>query len=294
MSMNGVDIASYQHTMDCTKIDADFVIVKATQGVTYTNPCFSKHYAQAKASGKLTGSYHYASGGDPVKEADYYMSVVGPWVGDGILGIDWEHNVPGGENPVFNTPGEVEWCRKFAERIHSKTGVWPFIYMSAGVTRRRDWSPVAKNCPLWVAQYGSAKLTNYQSEPWTDGKQLGAWGRKIAIHQYSPSGSISGYRCSKPHGLDLDIAYLTPQEWKAMATPGKTVVVEIPFPEKTDEELALEVWAGHHGEKDARRKALGSRYDAVQHEVCVLAEAGTSTLMARLKSYEKKHGALFK
>ena len=79
-----------------------------------------------------------------------------------------------------------------------------------------------------------------------------------------------------------------------MATPGKTVEAVVPFPEKTDGELALEVWADRHGEKDARRKALGLRYDAVQREVEVLAEAGTSAIMARLKTYEKKHGALFK
>ena len=293
MSMSGVDISSHQGGMDCGKTKADFFIVKATQGTTYINPCFTRHYQQAKSAGKLLGAYHYASGGNPVHEADFYLSVVGTRVGECILAVDWEHNVPGGENPVFNTKGEVEWCRKFAARIHERTGVWPFIYMSASVTRRRDWSAVAKNCPLWLAQYGSNDLTGYQSEPWTDGRQLGAWGRKIAIHQYSPSGSISGYRCSRPHGLDLDIAYVTPEQWKAMATPGKTVVA-VPFPEKTDGELALEVWADKHGEKDARRKALGSRYDAVQQEVEVLAKAGTSAIMERLKAYEKKHGALFK
>lgn len=69
--MNGVDIASYQAGMDCTKIEADFVIVKATQGTGYTNPYFSKHYAQAVAAGKLVGAYHYASGGDANAEADY-------------------------------------------------------------------------------------------------------------------------------------------------------------------------------------------------------------------------------
>lgn len=294
MSMSGVDISSHQGGMDCGKTKADFFIVKASQGTSYVNPYFSRHYSQAVAAGKLVGAYHYASGGDPAKEADYFLSIVGKRVGECIMALDWEHIKGGGENPAFNTSREVSWCQAFAKRIHDKTGVWPFMYMSASVTRRRDWSAVAKNCPLWLAQYGSNDLTGYQSEPWTDGKQLGAWGRKIAIHQYSPSGSISGYRCSRPHGLDLDIAYVTPEQWKAMATPGKTVEAVVPFPDKTDGELALEVWADRHGEKDARRKALGSRYDAVQREVEVLAKAGTSAIMDRLKAYEKKHGALFK
>lgn len=289
MSMKGVDIASHQQTIDCAKIKADFVIVKATQGVTYTNPYFSKHYAQAKASGKLTGSYHYASGGDPIKEADYYMSVVGPRIGDGILAVDWEHNVPGGENPVFNTSGEVEWCRKFAERIHSKTGVWPFIYMSASVTRRRDWSPVAKHCPLWLAQYGSTKLTDYQSAPWTDGAKLGAWGRNIPIHQYSPSGSISGYRQSLPHKLDLDIAYISKNEWEAYAKGSGDIKAEIKYPEMTDTDLAVEVLFNHHGTNETRRESLGMRYDAVQADVEDLVRSVTKTVVAT-QQYLKKHG----
>ncbi|MBQ2640917.1 MAG: hypothetical protein IJG15_02840, partial [Lachnospiraceae bacterium] len=47
MSLKGIDIASYQAGMDAGKVEADFVIVKATQGTTYTNPYFSRHYSQA-------------------------------------------------------------------------------------------------------------------------------------------------------------------------------------------------------------------------------------------------------
>ena len=63
MALNGIGISSAQAGMDVSKVNADFVIVKATQGVTYVNPYCNKHYAQAKASGKLRGLYHYAEGG---------------------------------------------------------------------------------------------------------------------------------------------------------------------------------------------------------------------------------------
>lgn len=64
--------------------------------------------------------------------------------------------------------------------------------------------------------------------------------------------------------------------------------------DKSDNELALEVWADIHGKGDARKRALGVRFDSVQREVERLGTAGTSALMEQLKSYEKKHGALFK
>ena len=292
MSMHGVDIASHQAEMDCTKIKADFVIIKATQGVTYSNPCFSRHYQQAKAAGKLLGTYHYSSGGDPDCEADFYLSVVGTRVGECVLALDWEHNVPGGENPVFNTKGEVEWCWKFAERIHQRTGAWPFIYMSASVTRRRDWSHVAANCPLWLAQYGNNRLTDYQEAPWTDGAKLGAWGRNIPIHQYSPSGSIDGYRQNRTHKLDMDIAYITAEQWKACAKGDKVARAKVPLPDKTDTELAIEVWAGLHGDEQQRRKDFGYRYDSVQGEVNRLNDMHISVLLPKIMDYQEKHGQL--
>ena len=291
MAMNGVDIASYQASLDCGKAEGDFFIIKATQGIDYTNPYFSKHYSQAAAAGKLTGAYHYASGGDPVKEADFFLTVVGHRAGGCILCLDWEHNKGKGENPAFNTPKEVEWCRKFAERIHEKTGVWPFMYMSASVTRRRDWSPVAGNCPLWMAQYGSNEITGYQSSPWNDGRALGAWGRNIAIHQYSPSGSIRGYRRSKQHGLDLDIAYIDKKQWLAYAegSAAKAEPAKKEFPDRTDSELAVEVIWELHGNGEDRRKKLGSRWQGAQDLVdFYLGNAGD--LVAAEKAYGKKHG----
>lgn len=218
MALNGVDIASYQKDMDCSKIKADFVIIKATQGTSYVNPNCNRQYAQAKASGKLLGLYHYSTGCGAEKEADFFLDNVANYVKEAILCLDWEHNEKGGANPIFGTNQEVEYVRKFMDRVYSRTGVYPLLYMSASVTRRRDWSSVAKNCELWDAQYASAtKITDYQESPWRDKKGLGAWAEPPAIHQYSSSGTIEGYRQTSPNKLDMDIAYLTREEWKALA-----------------------------------------------------------------------------
>ena len=303
MSMKGIDIASYQAKMDVRKTDAQFVIIKATQGTTYKNPYFSAHYAQAKEAGKLLAAYHYCTGAGAEKEADFFLSVVGSRAGECVLALDWEYNKGGGENSMYNKSGEVEYVRKMAARIHEKTGTWPLIYMSASVTRRRDWSPVAENCPLWMAQYGSTKLTGWQTAPWTDGKACGAWGRNIAIHQYSPSGNISGWHPGREHQLDMDIAYITAEEWKALASGGKgsgtasgsaapatgSKVTASVFPDKTNQELAVEVLFNVHGSGAARRQALGDRYDAVQKIVTAYCDDFPAFLEAA-KAYFKKHG----
>ena len=52
MSLNGIDIASYQSGIDLIKVPCDFVIIKATEGTGYTNPDYERAYAQAKQAGK--------------------------------------------------------------------------------------------------------------------------------------------------------------------------------------------------------------------------------------------------
>lgn len=289
--MNGVDIASYQAALDCGKIDADFVIIKATQGTTYVNPEFGRHYAQAAAAGKLIGAYHYASGTDAEKEADRFLQIIGHRIGDCILCLDWEHNRGGGENYVYGTAAEVGWCKRFADRIHDKTGVWPIMYMSASVTRRRDWSQVAEHCGLWMAQYADYSLTGYQAEPWTDGKTCGAWGRNILIHQYTPSGSISGYRCTKQHCLDLDISYISRDQWTAYAKGSAKGQKEDLFPDKTDKDLAVEILFDIYGSGAVRREKLGSRYSRAQDMVEFYMDSAGDMLQA-IMAYRDKHGTV--
>ena len=64
MSLNGIDISSWQQGINLSVVPADFVIVKATQGVGYVNPDFTRAVDQALATGKLVGVYHYVNGTD--------------------------------------------------------------------------------------------------------------------------------------------------------------------------------------------------------------------------------------
>ena len=65
--------------------------------------------------------------------------------------------------------------------------------------------------------------------------------------------------------------------------------VDIVAPEKTDTDLAVEVWYNVHGGGDARRKALGSRYDSVQKSVGEIGKSVSAFVTAN-KAYLKKHG----
>lgn len=218
--LDGCDVASYQAGIDFSKMTTtDFAIIKATQGTWYVNPYADIQYSGAKAAGKLLGMYHYAEGKDPNAEAQYFLKKAGSRVGECILALDWE----GHDNSKFNSAEEVAWVLKFAMEIYRLTKVHIFLYMSKSVTRRRNWSEVAKDVRLWCAQYANQEHTDYKSNPWTDNGGFGAW-KSDTIRQYSSKGRVAGY------GKDLDInrAYMSKAEWLAAAAGKTTVVAEKP------------------------------------------------------------------
>lgn len=73
MSFNAIDISSHNAGIKIAAMTTtQAVIIKATQGLTYVNPYYKKHYDDTKKSGKLVGVYHYFGGNDPIKEAEFF------------------------------------------------------------------------------------------------------------------------------------------------------------------------------------------------------------------------------
>ena len=204
--MNGIDISSYQSELNAGIVPSDFVIIKATEGTNYINPTWEEQAGQVIQTNKLLGFYHFASVGNPIAEADFFISVVKDYIGKAVLVLDFEAG-------AINAWGNVG-ARQFLNRVKEKTGVYPMIYMSAEVTRQFNWSTISNTNPLWVAQYASMNPTGYQSEPWTDGKGYGAWS-SAAIHQYSSAGSLANWNGN----LDINLAYINANQWKALASP---------------------------------------------------------------------------
>lgn len=269
MALNGIDISNWQAGIDLTRVPCDFVISKATQGTTYTNPDCVRAVEQALAAGKCVGVYHYVSGGNANAEADYFVNSVRGWLGRVVLAIDWES----AQNSAWNNAAYLD---AVVSRVIGMAGVKPLIYASASVLG--TVAPVARkyDCGLWVAQYADNNPTGYQSAPWNEGAYA------CAIRQYSSAGRLAGYAGN----LDLDKFYGDATAWAKYAGATATAQPSAPanpFAGKSDEQLAAEVIAGAYGDGDARRAALGSRYAAVQAIV-------NSKLGAASRTYTVKSG----
>lgn len=274
MALNGIDISDYQRGIDLTKVPFDFMICKATEGTSIVHDTCDRYIQTCKRLGKLWGFYHFLAGGDPVAEADFFYKNCKNYFGEGIPVLDYE---------MYGRIGTAG-AKRFLDRIYELTGVHCIVYMSRSVCTEEDWSQIASNHALWVAQYANNSPTGYQSDPWFPSGSIGAFSG-VAIHQYTSTGRLDGYGGN----LDLDIAYMTREAWAKFANPNGGVSAPAPSrPSSSDPsgstlDLVYRI-VNNNINGDARRDYCGSRYDEVQGFINDTHDASASTLAEWIKA----------
>ncbi|OUO90612.1 hypothetical protein B5F40_06570 [Gordonibacter sp. An230] len=295
MALNGIDISDYQQGLDLSQVSCDFMICKATEGTGIVHSTCDPFIQKAKALGKLWGFYHFMNGEDPVAQADYFVANCRGYFGSGVPVLDYE---------MYGRIG-TSGAKKFLDRVLDLTGVRCVVYMSRSVCTEEDWSAIAPNHALWVAQYASNDPTGYQDEPWLPGGGFGAWST-CALHQYTSNGRLPGYNGP----LDLDIGYLTPDAWTSIARGGKNEASASAAPSSGTTEpasthasvtpdssenlldLVASVMRGERGDGDERRTSLGKRYDEVQRFIDYVASASASQLADDIERGRFGNGSL--
>ena len=201
MTLNGIDIASYQSSLYPPAMKTtDFIIIKATEGTGYTNPTWRLQSDQTLKAGKLLGLYHYINGSGPLSEARFFVNAIRPYVGRAVLALDWESQ----GNRAW---GNVAYLEQVTREVIRLTGVKPVLYGSATVYAQLSQVAQRTGCALWVAQYATNDPTGYQPHPWNEGAC------SCAIRQYSSHGRIPVYGGN----LDLDIFYGDRAAWNRLA-----------------------------------------------------------------------------
>lgn len=197
MALYTVDVYSGSSDAIIRDSHADGVIVKATQGTGYVNPRCNHQWELAGQLGKLRGLYHYAGGGNPVAEAQYFINNIKNYVGQGILILDWESY----QNASW---GNSNWARQFVDEVHRLTGVWCVIYVQESAL----WQVAncANTCGVWVAKYASM---NWNS-----------WTLPNMSVSSGAFGALTGLQFT---GGDMDrsIFYISKEGWQALANPGR-------------------------------------------------------------------------
>lgn len=216
MALRGIDVASWQKGLNVSEIDADFIIVKATQGTGYVNPYCAQWVEGALGRGMCVGIYHYISGGNASGEMAHFWQSCKTWNNRVIWCLDWE----GEQNSAWGNDAYLAIC---IDEITRLTGKPPIVYASASVYPYKVVD--ARNCGRWMAQYANMSSTGYQDKPWNEGAYT------CAIRQYSSTGNIAGYSGA----LDLNKFYGDRATWMRYANPQGATPTPTPSPEPEKE-----------------------------------------------------------
>ena len=260
MSLKGIDISKWQQGLDLSKIDFDFVIVKATEGKSYVDPYCDKFFQQALSLGKKLGVYHFANNpsNSAEQEANWFIENTKGYIGKAIPVLDWESK----------DTSNVAWALDWLQRVEAAYGCKPMIYMSESVVNRHDWISVASaNYGLWVAKYRDNNpdynydMSNAGSKP-----SVKYW-PFYAMWQWTSTGRLDGWSGN----LDLDEFYGDTNAWdKYVGVSDGNIdegVVNPEPPKKSNEEIAQEVMDGKWGvgnDRKNRLEAVGYDYNAIQ------------------------------
>lgn len=183
----------------------DGVICKVTEGVGYVWSGAANALAQTRAAGKCAGAYHFASAGNPVAEANYFLAHYTHRPGEVIV-LDWE--------PANFTGDADAWAYAWCQRVIAATGVVPMLYLNhyyASVQSK--WTRTRSlGCALWAAWYGAntgQPLSGRPSfAPWPD----------PAMWQYTSNGSRPG----TSQVVDLNQFFGGADQWRAYGTSGSS------------------------------------------------------------------------
>lgn len=194
------DISRWQGAYSETGEPIVFVKISGGDQGLYIDPQAANNYNQVIAHGHAFAGYHFAGGGDPVAEANFFLNAMQPWNPGEVPCLDWE----------ISHPDPVGWCLAFANQVHSVAGAWPLIYMNRATLMAYDWSPVLNNCALWLADWVGQPNPNIDTGKYT-----------YTVLQYN-DGPV----------YDRDVVYCdSVDQFKKLGWPSASVPVPTPVPQ---------------------------------------------------------------
>lgn len=197
--LRGIDVSHWNSSeLDITGVD--FVICKATQGTTFIDNTFARW--MERTSGMLRGAFHFADGGNPEREAEFFNSTTRNYLGDFAPVLDFE----------IETDNPVQWVERWISRYYELTGIWAVLYTGyqfpyPNMLNLFDDSWIPDFCPLWVARYPQPTITRWIDRQFSG--NTGAWG-KPDIWQFTSELDLHGAP------VDANIAYMSEVGFKAL------------------------------------------------------------------------------
>jgi GH25 family lysozyme M1 (1,4-beta-N-acetylmuramidase) len=162
--LHGIDVAEYQSSSYSTEGLA-FVMVKATEGVTYINPKMAAQAKQARDAGCVVGFYHFLWPGNLAAQAAYFVEKCVSHEED-LLVVDWEWT----DHHTRASNAEKDRFLREIKRLRPKHRV--LLYCNRDFWLHHDSTSYAGD-GLWIAHHTTMGKPDIKAD----------W----IIHQYSDS-----------------------------------------------------------------------------------------------------------
>ncbi len=203
----GLDVSSYQGTIDWAKVKADgqkFAFIRVTDGLNTIDSKFAANWPGAKKAGVLRGTYQYfRPSQDPTAQANLFVSKInaagGFVAGDLPPVLDLESS--GSETNATVVARAKTWLSVVEKALGVKPIVYTANFMSGVIGTNFG------GYTLWVANYGTTCPT--MPSGWTN------W----TFWQDSDNGTVNGIS----GGTDTDVFNGTMADLLALTKPGPAV-----------------------------------------------------------------------
>jgi lysozyme len=170
----GIDISHYQgDEADYLNRKSDqltFVICKATEGVTVTDPDFNNNWDMIQKNGFIRGAYHfYHCADDPTQQAAHFLAVLGT-----LSKTDFPPIVDFEENSIDKGCDKASIQKnllQFLTILEQKTGRKPILYTDNSIGNSQISDPAFANYCLWIADYNTGTTPKlppvWKAKTWT-------------------------------------------------------------------------------------------------------------------------------
>ena len=243
--LKGIDISSWQGQPDFNKVkeDADFVIVKATEGVGFRDPQLTRNQTECRKLGITLGYYAFVRpdlGNKPEDEAKYFLDQIGALKPGELLFLDFE----------VAYADRVNWCKKWLDYVYEATGVKAPIYLNKTLQANSDWTPVIDaDYGLWLADYTYNPDSPVPNTQW----------EVMAFRQYSNAQAISGINGN----VDANVFYGDKDSIKAYGYKGSVTP-------PTDCEAEIQVLNKSIADLKHKLEAKGKEISALEGKLSTL------------------------
>ncbi len=188
-SILGLDVSHFNGTINWPQVAADskvFAFVKATEGISYTDPAYTTNMVNGSNAGIVMGEYHFARpiSNNAVDEANYFLNVAGVYIHTCNLPpvLDLENPSTGGTlTGSFSSAALSAWVQQWMSTVQNATGIAPLLYTNSSIASYLNSS--LTNYGLWIA--------NPDGSSTTAPANIGVW-TTWAFKQYSWSGTVPG------------------------------------------------------------------------------------------------------